>query len=176
MSRFSTLNIDWSPFSICKEEEKAPSLRSLSTQEGLGDRLRFVAFAEMQAVHAFRAATEIFPTAPGEVHELWLNLAKEEEKHLQLLLNRMKEIGVDPAERPQSLAIWKSFDHCKTAAEFAKFMSSAEDWGKNSGEKFHRTLLNIDHDSAMLFKQIAEEEKTHIELAERVLKKLGISM
>ena len=172
MNRFSSLNIDWSPFTICKDGEKAPALRSLSTKEGLGDRLRFVAFAELQAVHAFRSAAEIFNDAPEEVRELWLSLANEEEKHLHLLLDRMRDTGVDPAERPQSPAIWKSFDHCKDAPAFAKFMASAEDWGTSSGEKFHQTLLSIDPETALLFKRIAEEEKLHIEMAARVLHKL----
>jgi uncharacterized ferritin-like protein (DUF455 family) len=169
MGAFSSLPIDWSPFTICAPGEKAPSTRALTTVEGLGDRLRFVAFAEMQAHHAFAAATTIFQDAPAEVRNLWSQLSIEEEKHLHLLLNRMQELGESPAARPQSLALWNSFDHCKTAADFAKFMSSAEDWGKSSGEKFHQTLLSIDPVTAALFKRIAEEEVEHIRLASMVL-------
>ena len=169
MTRFSSAPIDWSPFSICKEGEKSPYLRSIQTFEGLGDRLRFVAFAEKQAANAFRLASEIYPDANDEVRSLWIRLAEEEEKHLQLLLDRMKEIGVSPSDRPQSLDLWKSFDRCNTATEFAKFMASAEDWGMNSGEKFHRTLLGIDPVTAQLFGRIAAEEKLHIELARKAL-------
>ncbi len=171
MNFFSSASIDWSPFIISKEGEKAPTARAITTKEGLGDRLRFVAFAEMQAVQAFRLAAEVFGEVPKEVRDLWLTLAHEEEKHLNILLNRMKAIGVDPAERAQSLALWKSFDHCKTAGEFARFMANAEDWGKSSGEKFHQTLLKIDPVTAEIFRIIAEEESLHIELARKVLDK-----
>jgi hypothetical protein len=169
MSLFSSLPIDWSPFTICPPGEKAPYLRALSTPEGLGDRLRFVAFAEKQAVHAFAAAAVLYPDAPSKAKELWLALSKEEEKHFELLLERMNKIGVSASDRPQSLALWNSFDQCKTAREFAKFMASAEDWGRSSGEKFHQTLLKIDPVTASLFKKIAEEEKDHIHLASQVL-------
>jgi rubrerythrin len=173
MKAFSSSSIDWSPFVICQDGEKAPALRSISTKEGLGDRLRFVAFAEKQAVMAFRLAAEIYTEVPDLFRDLWLSLAKEEEKHLNILLNRMKDTGVDPSERAQSLALWNSFDHCKTAGEFSRFMASAEDWGKSSGEKFHQTLLNIDPETAEIFRLIAEEEALHIELARKVLEQLN---
>jgi uncharacterized ferritin-like protein (DUF455 family) len=170
---FSSLKIDWSPFTICAPGEKAPYPRALTTPEGLGDRLRFVAFAEKQAVHAFASAAMIYETAPQAVRELWLTLSREEEKHLQLLLSRMDELGVSPAERPQSLALWQSFDRCKDAREFADFMANAEDRGRQGGEKFHQTLLKIDPVSANIFGRIANEEVEHIRLATEVLKNLS---
>jgi hypothetical protein len=168
MGLFSSLPIDWSPFTICPEGTNPPSTRALGTPEGLGDRLRFVAFAEKQAMHAFAAAATLYPEVAPAVRDLWLQLSKEEGKHLELLLNRMQELGISPADRPQSLALWKSFDHCESAMAFAKFMSSAEDWGKSSGEKFHQTLLSIDPVTADLFRRIAEEEQLHIDLARKV--------
>jgi hypothetical protein len=169
MGLFSSLKIDWSPFTICPEGAKSPSTRALGTREGLGDRLRFVAFAEKQAMHAFAAAATLYPDTSPAVRDLWIQLSQEEEKHLQLLLARMAELGISPSDRPQSLALWKSFDRCETAMAFAKFMSSAEDWGKSSGEKFHQTLLSIDPITADLFRRIAEEEQVHIDLARKVL-------
>lgn len=166
---FSSLIIDWSPFVVSPPGEKAPYLRALSTREGLGDRLRFVAFAEKQAVVAFTSAATIFENAPKEARELWLSLAKEEEKHLSWLLVRMEELGFTPDERPQSLALWNSFDRCDTAEAFAVFMANAEERGREAGEKFHETLLKIDPVTANIFKQIAEEEVGHIHLARQVL-------
>ena len=167
--KFSSLKIDWSPFTICAPGEKAPYPRALTTVEGLGDRLRFVAFAELQAVHAFSAAAHLYADTPPAARELWLTLSREEEKHFQLLIARMKELGVEPSERPQSLALWQSFDRCNTAREFAVFMAKAEDRGRHAGEQFYETLLKIDLVTAELFKRIAEEEKEHIRLAASVM-------
>lgn len=167
--RFSTLPIDWAPFRVCVEGEKAPYPRSLSTPEGLGDRLRFVAFAEKQATHAFSAAADIFSDVPEAVKTIWRTIAQEEQKHLQWLLNRMNELNLAVDERPQSLALWKSFDRCETAQDFAVFMANAEERGRVAGEQFYETLLEIDPITARIFQQIAIEEQEHIRLAQSIL-------
>ncbi|MBU6155156.1 MAG: ferritin-like domain-containing protein [Bdellovibrionales bacterium] len=172
MGTFSKATIEWTPFTICAPSEKAPYPRSLNTPEGLGDRLRFVAFAEKQAENAFRHAAHSYPGLPDSVKNTWLALSMEEAKHLQWLLERMKELGVDPAERPQSLALWNSFDRCTTAMEFALFMANAEERGRIAGEQFHETLMKSDPVTGELFRRIAEEEKVHIELARSVMKAL----
>lgn len=169
---FTSLSIDWNPFTVCNIGEKAPASRSLGTKEGLGDRLRFVAFAEKQAVAAFSSAAKIYSDAPLEARELWMELSREEEKHMNLLLDRMKELDVSIADRPQSLSLWASFDHCKTPKEFAVFMANAEEWGRQSGEKFYQTLLKVDPVTALLFQRIAKEEEEHIRFAASVLKLL----
>lgn len=171
--RFSALPIDWLPFRICAEGEKPPYPRSLSTPEGLGDRLRFVAFAEKQAMHAFAAAAEIFSDAPPETREVWRILSREEQKHLQWLLNRMDELRIDVTERPQSLALWMSFDRCENAADFARFMANAEERGRIAGDQFYETLLTVDPITAKIFGQIALEEREHIQLAEKAMQLLG---
>lgn len=173
MGRFSEAKIDWSPFRICSPGEKAPYPRSLGTDEGLGDRLRFVAFAEKQAENAFFLAAHVYPDLPEAVKNIWLALSREEAKHLGWLLDRMRELGVDAAERPQSLALWQSFDRCASARDFALFMANAEDRGRIAGEQFHETLMKSDPITGELFRQIAEEEKTHIELAQSVMHHLG---
>jgi len=171
---FSKAKIEWAPFAVCAPGEKAPYPRSLNTPEGLGDRLRFVAFAEKQAENAFFLAAHSYPSLPEAVKNTWLQLSREEAKHLGWLLARMKELGVDPSERPQSLALWNSFDRCSTAAEFALFMANAEERGRIAGEQFYETLLKTDPTTGELFRKIAEEEKLHIELARSVMADLGI--
>jgi len=168
-SRFSEALIDWAPFAVCGPGEKAPYPRSLQTPEGLGDRLRFVAFAELQAHHAFRIAAESFPGLPEEARRIWLELSTEEKKHLGWLLLRMEELGVAASERPQSLALWNSFDRCDTPAKFAVFMANAEERGRIAGEQFHETLKAVDPVTAELFGKIAFEEQSHIRLAQSIL-------
>ncbi len=174
MGSFSKAKIDWAPFRTCAPPDKAPYPRSLNTPEGLGDRLRFVAFAEKQAENAFFLAAHHYPDLPAPVKDTWLELSREEAKHLGWLLDRMKELGVDPAERPQSLALWNSFDRCTNAREFALFMANAEERGRVAGEQFHETLLKTDPITGELFRKIAEEEKLHIELARSVMRNLGV--
>ena len=168
MGRFSKIEVSWAPFSLCKEGEKAPYPRALSTPEGLGDRLRFVAFAEKQASLAFTLASEIFTEESEVVKNLWRMLATEEEKHLNWLLARMQELKIDVTERPQSLSLWHSFDRCENAQQFAIFMANAEERGREAGEKFYQTLLEIDPVTATIFQQIALEEREHIAMAKNI--------
>jgi rubrerythrin len=169
VGRFSEVEVNWAPFLVCAKGEKPPYLRALSTPEGLGDRLRFVAFAEKQAAHAFAIAAQIYPDVSEGAKKIWRVLAEEEQKHLQWLLWRMEEMKISLAERPQSLALWQSFDRCATAPEFAVFMANAEEHGRVAGEKFYETLLKIDPVTARIFKRIAAEEQEHIRLAKSVV-------
>ena len=169
MGYFSEIKIDWSPFVTCADGVKAPYPRGLSTSEGLGDRLRFVAFAEKQAAHAFSTAADVFPDISVGARRIWKKLAEEEQKHLQWLLWRMNELNISVADRPVSLALWKSFDRCESAKNFAQYMASSEEHGRVAGEKFYETLLKIDPVSAKVFQQIALEEQEHIRLAQAVV-------
>lgn len=153
----------WSPYTI-----GTPSrMRSLHTPEGLGDRLRLIAFAERQAFHAFNEAAARFTDAPAELIEAWKWVALEEAKHESWLLKRLEEIGQSPSSVPVSLNLYHSLEQCQTARDFAFYVSDAEDRGRIGAEKFAEVLAKTDPITATMFKQIAEEEKAHIALVHR---------
>lgn len=154
--------MDWFPFRVCAEQERAPSPRGLTTEAGLGDRLRTAAFAERQAAAAFAWAAERFPEAPADRRELWRSLAAEEARHLGLLLERMAELGVGVDERPVSDGLWRSLARCQTWQEFAARMRLAEERGHAAEVSFQRALESRDPRTAALFAAIAEDERRHI--------------
>jgi uncharacterized ferritin-like protein (DUF455 family) len=161
-------SVNWAPFVVTAvDAEKAPYTRSLMTKEGVGDRLRFVAFAECQASAAFAAAAECFLDAAPTVREIWRELALEEEKHMTWLLNRLTELGLSVDERPVHDALWRSFATCKTAHDFASYMAGAEERGRIAGEKFSVVLKKSDPITAAIFEKIAAEEIGHIAMAEK---------
>jgi len=153
----------WSPYLIGTPYR----LRSLQTPEGLGDRLRLIAFAERQAFHAFSEAAQRFLDAPVELIEAWKWVALEEAKHESWLLKRLKELGQNPAAMPVSLNLYHSLQRCQTARDFAFYVSDAEERGRVGAEKFAEVLAKSDPVTASMFKQIAEEEKAHIALVQR---------
>jgi len=159
------MNRDWSPFRICGPDERPLYSRDLHTLEGVGDRLRTAAFAEIQAREAFLWAAEVFPDASDDLKRSWKNLAHAEQKHLTWLLTRMNELGLDVAERPMGLGLWHSLMKCTTAREFAIYIANAEERGRKAGVKFEQSLREADPVSAEIFGKIAEEEIAHIELA-----------
>ncbi|MBI3566315.1 MAG: DUF455 family protein [Elusimicrobia bacterium] len=156
--------MDWSPFWVCGPEEKAAAPRGVSTAEGLGDRMRVAAFAELQAREAFRWAADAFLDASDELRAAWRRIADDEDRHLRMLLERMAELGIRPDERPVSDRLWRSLSACKTAPEFVAYMKTAEERGKAAEESFRVTFARRDPVTAAIFGTIADDEAEHIAL------------
>lgn len=157
------LTSSWEPFVVT--EARLARTRDINTVAGVGDRLRTAAFAELQALRAFRWAATTLLDGPLGLTEAWLGLALEEEKHMGWLLNRMGELEQPVAERPVNDALWKSLVSCKSAENFALFMATAEERGRIAGERFAKELAVHDSVTAAIFGQIALEEQRHIECA-----------
>jgi len=153
----------WAPFLVQTGATLAP--RPLTSPAGIGDRLRTAAFAELQAEHAFKRAAELYEDAPDSLREAWRFLAIEENKHLNWLLARMNELGIEIQERPVSDALWHSLVCCEEPKVFAQRIAESEERGMRAGQRFHDTLETIDPETARIFGRIATEEKRHIELA-----------
>ncbi len=158
---------NWSPFRVVPRPQHADAPRSITTVDGVCDRLRAAAFAEIQAREAFLWAAQTFNDAPPGLTEAWRALAREEDKHLGWLLGRLTELGRTPEDRSVSDQLWASLTACKNAKEFALYMASAEDRGRRAGERFCAQLTHQDPESARIFGTIAHEEIAHIRLAER---------
>lgn len=162
-----TADRDWSPFVLSAPGKRAPAPRAIQSPEGVGDRLRAAAFAEIQARDAFLWAADTFADAAEDLRTSWRDLAQQEDKHLTWLLTRLAELGFAVSDRPVTDMLWKSFLKCTTARDFAIFMATAEERGRRAGERFFAELKTVDPTSAEIFRKIAEEEVEHIRLAER---------
>jgi uncharacterized ferritin-like protein (DUF455 family) len=158
---------DWAPFRLAPTGRRADPPRGIETRDGIGDRLRTAAFAELQALHAFNWAADTFEDAPPALRAAWRGLALAEEKHLQWLLRRMEELAIPVDARAVSDWLWNSLMSCKSAREFAVFMASAEERGRRAGERFEEAMAAIDPVSSVIFGKIAEEEVEHIRLTQR---------
>ena len=156
---------DWSPFSVCPAEARPPATRPPGTREGVADRLRSAAFAELQAREAFRWAAGRFLDAPAGLREEWRALAEAEERHLGWLLARLAALGVDPAARPVSARLWEALRSTRSAEEFELLIAKAEERGRQAGERFRTALAPVDPESAAVFGRIADEESAHVALA-----------
>ena len=160
---------DWSPFDVLPAGTRPRSPRSIRSVEGVGDRLRAAAFAELQARNAFSWAAETWTGVPEPLRSAWRRLAAEEDKHLGWLLQRMEDLGIDIGERPVSAQLWASLSDCAGPRDFTERMASAEERGQAAGEHFAEKLSEADPVSAGIFAQIAREEAGHVALAQRYL-------
>jgi uncharacterized ferritin-like protein (DUF455 family) len=153
---------DWSPFVV---DRRGASMRSFRNPAGICDRLRAVAFAEIQAEAAFLWAAEAMADASQELQAAWRQLAAEESRHSRWLLERMAELGGRPDERPVSDALWRGLTRAADAREFSYLMSTAERRGQQLGERLEQVLRPVDRTTADLFGRIAREEVTHVAMA-----------
>ena len=112
-STAATAEPDWAPFAIARPGDAHKKSRAMLSPEGIGDRLRSAAFAEIQAKFAFKWAAQHFEDAPEPLKRCWLALSREEDKHLNMLLQRMAELNVSVVERTQTANLWRSLTACK---------------------------------------------------------------
>jgi uncharacterized ferritin-like protein (DUF455 family) len=157
--------VNWDPFLVCEPEEFAAAPRGISTPEGLGDRMRIAAFAELQAREAFRWAADTLLDADDKTRAAWRRIAGDEDRHLQMLLGRMAELGIRPDERAVSDRLWRSLRACKNTRDFAAYMRTAEERGRAAEESFRRQFARRDPVTAAIFGRIADDEAEHIALA-----------
>lgn len=162
--------MDWAPFVVCDPSGRAPGPRGLNGPDGIGDRLRTAAFAERQATEAFFWAADRFADAPAELRKVWRRIGAQEREHLELLLARMKELGVEVSARPVSDRLWRSLSACADYREFAVLMREAERRGQAAEESFEKALSVSDPVTAAIFARIAADEAEHLALADSYLK------
>jgi uncharacterized ferritin-like protein (DUF455 family) len=160
--------VDWAPFRVVSPPARPDGARGLGTEHGIGDRLRVAAFAELQAFRAFDWAAERFGEAPADLRAAWRRMALEEKLHLDLLLARMAELGVEPAERSVSDGLWLRLCSSASVPEFVSRMREAEARGKAAEDSFRAALAERDPVTAAIFGRIADDEAEHLALADRL--------
>lgn len=162
-----TFDAAWSPFQI--RTHKPDAIRALTAPGGVEDRLRVVAFAELQARDAFRWGAARFPEAPAEWREAWLRFAEVEDRHAQMLLDRMGALGLDAGTRAVSDKLTRLCHLAEDAVTFLFLISSAEERGMEAGFTLGQQMKTVDAESAAVFDQIAHEEVEHVEMAKAAL-------
>ncbi len=158
--------METAPFKICPEGQRPQRPRGMNTPEGLADRMRTAAFAEKQAIHAFRWACQHFQDVPEALREAWAALIPDEEKHYRLIVDRMAELGFALDDRCVTLNLWRSLAACETGEEFCIGIARAEERGRQAGLRLSGFLDESDPETAAVFREIVEDEVAHVALAE----------
>lgn len=148
---------------------KPDGVRPLAALGGVEDRLRLVAFAEVQARDLFLYGASRFPEAPAAWRENWVRFAEVEDRHAQMLLSRMAELGLEPGARTVSDKLSRLCRATDDAVLFLFLLSSAEERGMDAGFVLGEQMRKIDPVSAEIFAQIAREEVEHVEAARAAL-------
>jgi len=158
---------DWQPFRISLH--KPDLIRPMGKVGGIEDRLRVVAFAELQARDAFAWGSANFPEAPEAWRLIWQEFSVVEDRHAQMLLDRMDFLGFDPGARTVSDKLTRLCRKAPDAVSFLFFLSSAEERGMEAGTILGKQMQPFDAESAAIFAQIAAEEVDHVRMAKEAL-------
>jgi uncharacterized ferritin-like protein (DUF455 family) len=141
-------------------------VRALGSTGGIEDRLRLVAFAELQARDLFLYGYERFSGhAPSAWTNSWRRFAEVEDRHAQMLLSRMEELGQSPGARTVSDKLSRLCRATDDAVLFLFLLSSAEERGMDAGFVIGEQMRQTDSVSAEIFAQIAREEVEHVDAA-----------
>ncbi len=159
--------LDAGHFVLCPAGERPPRPRGMGTAEGVGDRLRTAAFAEWQAITAFRWAAAHFDDVPHQLRADWLAQVPDEERHYQLITAAMERLGVTAAGRPVSDRLWRTLSACATGRDFCLQIALEEERGRQGALRLVEFLADADPETAAVFRQIAADEVAHVELAEK---------
>ena len=127
--------------------------------------MRTAAFAEFQAVAAFTWAAENLADAPDDLRHDWLRQVSEEQKHYDMIVARMTELGLGVADRPVSRGLWDSLAACTTAREFCIKIVNAEERGRQAGLRLIQFLNGHDAATVAIFQTIVDDEVAHVALA-----------
>ena len=157
--------MDFRPFTLCEPGQRAPKPRPMNTPAGLGDRMRTAAFAELQAIAAFRWAADHFQDVSSSLRDDWAAQVADETRHYQMICRRMEKLGFEITERPVSTALWESLKGCGSGQEFCIKIAAAEERGRQAGVRLVRHLEKSDPDTAAIFREIAADEVAHVALA-----------
>lgn len=158
---------DWKPFRLSLH--KPDLIRPMGKVGGIEDRLRVVAFAELQARDAFAWGAEQFPEAPESWRRIWREFSVVEDRHAQMLLDRMEVLGFDLGARTVSDKLTRLCRKAPDALSFLFFLSSAEERGMEAGTILGKQMMAFDPESAQIFAQIAAEEVEHVKMAKEAL-------
>ena len=163
-----TFHNSWKPFRIVSG--KGDFIRPLTAKDGVLDRLRLVAFAEVQAKEAFLWGAEKFKgIAPDAWIDEWTRFAAVEERHANMLLTRFHELGGSLEERSLSDKLMRLCMAAEDPVTFLFLLSSAEERGMEAGFTLGKQMELVDGVSAKIFHTIAEEEVEHVHAATAAL-------
>lgn len=152
-----------------EEQVKFPRAASFHLDDKKGLALHFFANHELMAIEMMAAALLVYPDHTPEMILFKKGLVKtiqDEQKHIKLYLNRMKDFKVELGDFPLNDFFWRAMDKLKTPSHFYSavaltFESANLDFAKYYEECF---LEVEDEATAKIMRIIFEDEISHVAL------------
>lgn len=146
------------------KKEKLPPFHLHGSADNRAICLHRFAGHELLAVEIMAHALTAFPDAPKTFRKGLANTLKEEQGHVQLYVNRMKEMGLQFGDLPLYKYFWSHVPHITDPIRYVSVMSltfemANLDFAPLYGKSFSRFG---DADSGALMAQILKDEIKHV--------------
>lgn len=138
------------------------------SEEGLRERgrlLHYFANHELLAIETMALTLLRFPEAPLDFRRGVFKTLQDEQRHMRLYLERMKEYGVALGDAPLSFYFWNRLRDMKTPLDFVVRMSMTFeqanlDFALEFSELFEREM--DDQKTARLLREVHDDEVKHV--------------
>lgn len=141
-----------------------PSLTALESEGARGALLHAFANHELLAIELMALALLRFTDAPAEYRLGLAHTLLEEQGHLALYLERMRELGVELGDSPLSAYFWRAMSSLETPLEFVAAMNlTFEQANLDHALAFSRALDRVgDPATAAILRRVHDEELGHV--------------
>ncbi len=144
--------------------------RKVTQPEGRGMLLHALAHSEFNAINLALDAIVRFPDMPADFYLDWLAVAKEEARHHQLLVGRLKEYGLEYGDYPAHDGLWQMAERTQNSllARLALVPRLLEARGLDVSPAIRDKLRTAgDPDSADVLQVILDDEIGHVAIGNR---------
>ncbi|MDX8430403.1 MAG: DUF455 family protein [Candidatus Algichlamydia australiensis] len=160
-------------FSTRTKEDKLPPLHEHKSADNRAICLHRFCGHELLAVEIMAQALLAFPDAPKAFRKGLANTLKEEQEHVRIYCDRLKQMGVEFGSMPLYEHFWRQVRHLTSPIKYVSVMSltfemANLDFAPNYGKNFERFG---DHESAELMAQILRDEIGHVSFGMQWLKR-----
>ncbi len=141
-----------------------PTRSELEHDQGRGRVLHFFANHELLALELMALTLLRFPDAPTRFRKCLIATMRDEQKHMQLYLDRMQELGVELGEIPLNSFFWDLLSNVDTLPQFVAGMSlTFEQANIDFSLHYKKQFEEIgDHVTAAIMHQVLEDEIAHV--------------
>lgn len=142
-----------------------PKKSELSNPTERGRLLHFFLNHELLAIESMAYTLLRFPDAPLEFRQGVFRTLQDEQRHLQLYLTRMRDLGVDLGVAPLNLYFWKTMKSMQSPLDFVVRMSLTFEQANLDFALEYARLIEQEHGdpvTAQLLLTVHDDEVKHV--------------
>lgn len=159
------------------KKSKMPRVEHLNSEENRILSLHHFANHELMAVEIFAWAILKFQNAPSSVRKSLYKTILEEQKHLRLYLDSIREWGMDLGDRPLNYIFWKQTPNMQSLQKFFAVMALTFEGANLDFSMIYQKAFEKfgDQKRADIMQIVHDDEIRHVKRGVKVVFSDGIS-